>query len=229
MFEPVGDRVASNGRQSSALPTRNLERLLIVPLPAWKRSLDIVVATIGLLLTTPLFAALALLIKLSSPGSVFFVQWREGQGARPFKLYKFRTMRVGADAEKHALRTLNEQDGPAFKLRDDPRVFRLGSFLRRSSLDELPQLWNVLRGDMTIVGPRPLPCDESANCDGWQRQRLALVPGLTCIWQVRGRSAVSFDEWMRMDLEYLRKYSLWFDLKLMLATVPAVLGRRGAY
>jgi lipopolysaccharide/colanic/teichoic acid biosynthesis glycosyltransferase len=228
-LEPVADRVPSDAARLDAVPARNLEALLIVPLPAWKRGLDIVGAVTGLLLTAPLFAMLALLIKLNSRGSIFFVQWRDGQGGRPFKLYKFRTMRVGAEEEKDSMRVLSEQDGPAFKLRNDPRVFGLGSFLRQTSLDELPQLWNVLRGDMTLVGPRPLPCDESAECENWQRRRLAMVPGLTCIWQVRGRSTVSFDEWMRMDLEYLRKCSLRFDLKLILATVPAVLLRRGAY
>ncbi|MGD9644900.1 MAG: sugar transferase [Pirellulales bacterium] len=227
-LEPVGDRLADDA-EPDPVPARNLEALLIVPLPAWKRVLDIVGAVTGLVLAAPLFAVLALLIKLNSPGSVFFVQLRDGQGGRPFRLYKFRTMRVGADEEKHSLRALSEQDGPAFKLRHDPRVFRLGTFLRQSSLDELPQLWNVLKGDMTLVGPRPLPCDESAECQGWQRRRLAVVPGLTCIWQVRGRSAVSFDEWMRMDLEYVQKCSLPYDVKLILATVPAVLRRRGAY
>jgi lipopolysaccharide/colanic/teichoic acid biosynthesis glycosyltransferase len=137
-------------------------------------------------------------------------------------------MVADAEARKAALQTLNEQDGPAFKLQHDPRVTPLGRWLRRTSLDELPQLWNVLRGEMSLVGPRPLPCDESAACDGWHRRRLDVVPGLTCIWQVRGRCQVSFTEWMRMDMQYVHSQSLGQDLKLLLQTIPAVVSRRGA-
>ena len=143
-------------------------------------------------------------------------------------MLKFRTMCVGADAQKAQLQALNEQDGPAFKLTNDPRVTRVGDFLRKTSIDELPQLWNVLRGEMSLVGPRPLPVEESDACEPWHRRRLYVTPGLTCIWQVRGRSTVTFAEWIRMDLEYLRDVTLRNDLKLLAETVFSVLARKGA-
>lgn len=142
-------------------------------------------------------------------------------------MYKFRTMVVDAEARKAELLALSEQDGPAFKLTHDPRVTPLGRLLRKLSLDELPQLWNVLRGDMSLVGPRPLPCHESAGCQGWERRRLEVTPGLTCTWQVRGRSAVSFEDWVRMDVQYIRSRTLWHDLRLIAETVPAVLLGKG--
>ncbi len=150
---------------------------------------------------------IAAAIKFTSPGPVFFRQSRSGRGGRPFFMYKFRSMVVDAEESKSELLTLNEQDGPAFKLTSDPRVTRLGQFLRDTSLDELPQLINVFKGDMSLVGPRPLPCEETAGCLDWQRRRLDVTPGLTCIWQVRGRSRVTFNEWVRMDLQYVRRQS----------------------
>jgi lipopolysaccharide/colanic/teichoic acid biosynthesis glycosyltransferase len=144
-------------------------------------------------------------------------------------MYKLRTMHTGAEARKRELLAANEQDGPAFKMKNDPRVTPLGRFLRRTSIDELPQLWNVLIGDMSLVGPRPLPCDESSACTPWQRNRLDVTPGLTCIWQVKGRSRVSFDDWVRMDMQYLQRAGLLFDLKLLVQTVYVVLLRKGAY
>ena len=206
-----------------------LEALLLRPMPLWKRAIDITGALVGLALLAPLFAVVAVAIKLSSPGPVIFRQRRSGRGGRPFWMYKFRTMVADAEARKKELMARNEQDGPAFKIRNDPRVTRLGRFLRKTSLDELPQLWNVLRGDMSLVGPRPLPCAEADACEGWQRRRLDVTPGITCIWQVRGRSAVSFADWVRMDVQYIRSQSLQQDLKLLLLTVPAVLLRRGAH
>ena len=185
-------------------------------------------ATIGLIFACPIFIVVAALIKLESPGPVFFRQWRTGRGGCPFQMYKFRSMVVDAELRKHNLLGLNEQDGPAFKLADDPRITQLGKFLRGTSLDELPQLWNVLRGEMSLVGPRPLPCEESNSCLDWQRRRLDVTPGLTGIWQVRGRSEVTFNEWVRMDLEYIERRSLWQDAKILFATVPAVIKRRGA-
>ncbi|HWB14661.1 MAG TPA: sugar transferase [Pirellulales bacterium] len=208
-------------------PARRLEDVFVQPLPFWKRLLDVLGASFGLVLCAPVMAVLAVLIKLESPGPVFFRQWRTGQGGRPFVMYKFRSMTADAEQRRAALATLNEQDGPAFKIRFDPRVTRLGRGLRSTSLDELPQLWNVLWGDMSLVGPRPLPCDESDACARWQRRRLDVRPGLTCIWQVRGRSRVSFDEWMRMDLQYVASHSIGQDLKLLAATAWAVLRRTG--
>jgi lipopolysaccharide/colanic/teichoic acid biosynthesis glycosyltransferase len=137
-------------------------------------------------------------------------------------------MTVDAEARKKGLIGRNEQDGPAFKMEDDPRITGVGRVLRRLSLDELPQLWNVLIGDMTLVGPRPLPCDETARCEPWQRQRLDVTPGLTCIWQVNGRSTVDFDRWVRMDMAYIRRRTFLHDCLLLLQTIPAVLSRRGA-
>ena len=175
----------------------------------------------------PLFALVAAAIRLTSPGPVIFRQWRTGRGGVPFRMNKFRTMVVDAEARKVDLMARNEQDGPAFKVRNDPRITPIGRFLRRTSLDELPQLLNVLRGDMSLVGPRPLPCDETRACETWHRQRLDVTPGLTCIWQVRGRSQVSFADWVRMDVQYIRSRSLAQDLKLLLLTMPAVVGGKG--
>jgi lipopolysaccharide/colanic/teichoic acid biosynthesis glycosyltransferase len=205
-----------------------VEACLAHPLPLWKRATDVVGAAVGLLALAPVFAAVAAAIKYTSPGPVIYCQRREGLGGREFMMYKFRTMQVGADAEQARLRALSEQDGPAFKLTHDPRVTAIGKFLRTTSIDELPQLWNVLRGEMSLVGPRPLPCEESRACEPWQRRRLDVTPGITCIWQVRGRSRVTFAEWVRMDLEYIARRSVLTDMNLLLATVPAVLLRRGA-
>lgn len=210
------------------LKTLPLESLLEQRPGKLKRTLDIVVALSVLLISLPLLVVIAILIKLTSQGPVIFKQWRSGLGGRPFEIYKFRTMCVNADAMKAQLRSQSEQDGPAFKMTRDPRVTRIGALLRKTSLDELPQLFNVLKGDMSLVGPRPLPLDEQAQCDQWHRGRLDVMPGLTCIWQVKGRSRVSFEEWMRMDLSYIKRYRTWEDLKLIFATVPAVLLRRGA-
>ena len=142
-------------------------------------------------------------------------------------MVKFRSMVVDAEARKQELMARNEQDGPAFKLKADPRVTPLGRWLRATSIDELPQLWNVFRGDMSLVGPRPLPCNESDACAGWQRRRLEATPGLTCIWQVQGRSRVSFTEWVRMDIRYIASQSFWSDVMLLLRTLPALIFRRG--
>jgi lipopolysaccharide/colanic/teichoic acid biosynthesis glycosyltransferase len=205
-----------------------IESLLARPMPAWKRAMDVSGAAFGLILFSPVLLAVTVAVKLISPGPVLFTQRRAGLGGRPFKIYKFRTMVVNAASRQAELRAFNEQDGPAFKIEHDPRVTPLGRFLRTTSLDELPQLWNVLKGDMSLVGPRPLPCDESAGCEQWQRRRLDVTPGITCIWQVRGRSSVSFPEWCRMDMTYIRGRRLVSDVKILLLTIPAVLLRRGA-
>jgi lipopolysaccharide/colanic/teichoic acid biosynthesis glycosyltransferase len=213
---------------ASERPTRPLAGVFVRPLPWWKRMVDLLGASLGLIVLAPLMALCAMVIKLESRGPVLFRQLRTGRGGKPFVMYKFRSMRVDAEAEKTALLEFNEQDGPAFKIKNDPRLTRFGRWLRSTSVDELPQLWNVVKGEMTLVGPRPLPCDEADGCELWQRRRLDVTPGLTCIWQVRGRSRVSFDEWMRMDLQYIDSHSIGQDLTLLLATVGAVLRRTGA-
>ena len=205
-----------------------METLFAQALPLWKRCLDVFVSGTALVALLPLFAIVAAAIKYTSRGPVFFAQKRSGLAGRQFSMYKFRSMVVDAEALQKALRAQNEQDGPAFKLRNDPRITGIGHFIRKTSIDELPQLLNVLRGEMSLVGPRPLPCHESDACTAWQRRRLDVTPGLTCIWQVYGRSRVTFTEWMRMDLLYVRSRTLLHDLKLLVSTVPAVLFRRGA-
>jgi lipopolysaccharide/colanic/teichoic acid biosynthesis glycosyltransferase len=205
-----------------------LETLFSLPLPPWKRAIDVLGAGAGLVLLAPLFAAVATATKIASPGPVLFKQQRTGRGGQPFTMYKFRSMVVDAEQKQGDLLAFNEQDGPAFKIEADPRVTRFGRFLRSTSIDELPQLWNVLRGEMSLVGPRPLPCRETDGCLGWQRRRLDVTPGLTCIWQVKGRSRVSFSEWCRMDLQYVARRGVRQDLTLLLLTLPAVLLRKGA-
>ena len=159
---------------------------------------------------------------------MLYAQTRCGLNGRRFTLYKFRTMIEGAEEIQQELLHLNEMDGPVFKLKEDPRVTRLGRFLRRFSLDELPQFWNVLRGDMGLVGPRPPIPDEVRRYQRWQRRRLSMKPGLTCLWQISGRNQVDFDRWIRLDLEYIDSWSPWLDMKILLKTVPAVLSGRGA-
>jgi lipopolysaccharide/colanic/teichoic acid biosynthesis glycosyltransferase len=204
-----------------------IESLFAHPTPILKRGMDIVGATLGLIVSAPLVTILAAVIKVTSPGPVFYSQWREGHGGRMFRMYKLRTMYVDAHQHQSTLRAHSVQDGPAFKMRNDPRTTWIGNLLRHSSLDELPQLWNVLVGDMSLVGPRPLPIRESLQCLPWQRQRLMVLPGLTCIWQVKGRNTVTFVEWMRMDLEYVRRRSLLGDVRLLLRTGPSILLMRG--
>jgi exopolysaccharide biosynthesis polyprenyl glycosylphosphotransferase len=195
---------------------------------ALKRSMDLVGATAIILLTAPLLAAIAIAIKLTSPGPVLFAQRRVGRANRDFKIYKFRTMVQGADALKPALAHLNEMDdGPMFKISDDPRITPVGGLLRRASLDELPQLWNVLRGEMSLVGPRPLIPPESDQVIGWHRARLDLTPGLTGPWQVMGRNAIPFQEMVKLDYLYVAEWSLWNDVKLLVRTLPVVVGRNG--
>jgi exopolysaccharide biosynthesis polyprenyl glycosylphosphotransferase len=195
-----------------------------------KRFIDVCGSTLLLTVLAPLFVGVALLIKLDSSGPVFFVQERVGLNGRRFKLFKFRTMVVGADQQQQALERLNEAAGPVFKIKSDPRITRVGRFLRRYSIDELPQLFNVLKGEMSLVGPRPLPVRDVERIDArGHKRRLSVKPGVTCLWQVNGRSNVSFNEWVRMDLEYIDKWSLGLDLKILLKTIPAVLKGSGAY
>jgi lipopolysaccharide/colanic/teichoic acid biosynthesis glycosyltransferase len=196
-----------------------------------KRLIDLVGSGIGLLVLSPLFAVVALLIKIDSPGPVLFSQIRVGQGGRRFKILKFRTMAEDADETKEALQHLNQTGDPRFfKIPDDPRVNRIGAFLRAWSLDELPQLWNVFRGDMSLVGPRPFPESDLRDYLDHHFDRLAVRPGITGLWQVGGRSEVeSFDEVVRLDREYIDTWTLGLDLAILLRTIPAVLGKRGAH
>jgi len=194
-----------------------------------KRVFDLVVAGLGTLVTTPLWLVVAIAIKVTSPGPVLYRQARVGQRGRPFTMLKFRTMVNGADSMLEALRARNEASGPLFKLRDDPRVTRVGRWLRRWSLDELPQLLNVLRGDMSLVGPRPPLPEEVRQYEEWQFDRLEVRPGITGLWQVSGRSDLSFEEYVRLDLFYIENWSLAYDLYIVAKTLPILLSRRGAY
>jgi len=204
------------------------------PADSWpltvKRVIDIVGSAALLAALAPFFAVVALLIKSDSSGSVFFTQERVGYNKRRFKMIKFRTMIVDAERQQELLEHMNEVEGPVFKIKKDPRITRVGAFLRRFSIDELPQLVNVLKGDMSLVGPRPLPVRDVERIDiQWHKRRFSIKPGITCLWQVNGRSNVSFNEWVRMDLDYIDKWSLGLDFLILLKTIPAVLRGPGAY
>jgi exopolysaccharide biosynthesis polyprenyl glycosylphosphotransferase len=196
---------------------------------AAKRALDLALAGLGLVALAPAFTLIALAIRIDSPGPVFFAQERIGLNKRRFRMHKFRTMGVDAESRIKEVEHLNHMQGPTFKLRDDPRVTRIGRFLRRSSIDELPQLWNVLKGDMSLVGPRPLPMrDVEGFEEDRHRRRFSVRPGLTGLWQVSGRNELSFETWMELDLRYIDAWSLGLDLQILLRTFPAVLSGRGA-
>ncbi len=195
----------------------------------FKRAFDLVVGTIIVILLIPILPLVALMIKLDTRGPVFFKQERVGQNGKLFKFYKFRSMVHRAEQGKDGLPATNEQDGPVFKIRSDPRITGVGRFLRRSSLDEIPQMFNVLKGDMSIVGPRPPLPAEVTNYQPWHMSRLAVKPGITCLWQISGRSQIGFNEWMRLDVEYLKTRSFKTDLLIFLKTIPAVIARKGAY
>jgi len=194
-----------------------------------KRVVDLVVSGLGLLVLSPLLAVIAVAIKLDSRGPVLFRQERHGRGGSIFRIVKFRTMRVGAEQERLALASMNEVDGALFKMKEDPRVTRVGRILRRTSLDELPQLWNVLKGEMSLVGPRPFVVHESSQITGWASRRLDITPGITGLWQVLGRTDIPFDEMVKLDYIYVTNWSLFWDLKILFQTIPVVLSRRGAY
>jgi exopolysaccharide biosynthesis polyprenyl glycosylphosphotransferase len=202
---------------------------LRTPLDGWgrvfKRVFDLVGSVLGLLVLSPVFLLISIGIKLTSSGPIFFSQKRVTE-RKTFNCYKFRSMRVGAN-EQH--QELMERHGVMFKLKEDPRVTRFGAYLRRSSLDELPQLWNVLRGEMSLVGPRPPMVEEVEHYSSWQRRRLHIKPGLTGLWQVSGRSDIPFDEWVRLDLTYIENWSIWLDITILLKTVWIVLKGKGAY
>jgi lipopolysaccharide/colanic/teichoic acid biosynthesis glycosyltransferase len=188
--------------------------------------MDLIGATLGLVVLAPLLAALALAVKVDSRGPVFFRQRRIGRSGSEVHMLKFRSMVAGADAMKDALRGKNEADG-LFKIPDDPRITRVGHFLRKTSLDELPQLLNVLNGNMSLVGPRPLVPDEDAMIEGWQRRRLAVKPGMTGLWQIFGSSRIPMNEMVKIDYLYGANWSVWLDFKILLKTVPYVVTRRG--
>ncbi|MBC7782129.1 MAG: sugar transferase [Proteobacteria bacterium] len=197
---------------------------------AVKRALDVLAAASALIALAPVLIVIGLAVRYTSAGPALFRQARVGQTKRPFAMYKFRTMTVDAEKQQASFEAQNEADGAAFKIRNDPRVTPLGRFLRRTSLDELPQLFNVLRGEMSLVGPRPLPLrDVERFREDWQRRRFSVLPGLTCLWQLSGRSNVDFQRWMELDLEYIDNWSLALDMKILLRTVPVVLRREGAY
>jgi exopolysaccharide biosynthesis polyprenyl glycosylphosphotransferase len=193
-----------------------------------KRLFDIVCASLLLALTAPLWIVTAVLVGATSPGPIFFRQTRLGRAGKPFVCFKFRSMTVTAERDKDRMLHLNETTGPVFKVRNDPRLTPVGKWLRRLSVDELPQLFNVLLGDMSLVGPRPPLPEEVEKYQPRQRGRLAVKPGLTCIWQVSGRSHIGFEQWVELDLEYIRRRGFWLDLQLLVRTVPAVLKGRGA-
>jgi exopolysaccharide biosynthesis polyprenyl glycosylphosphotransferase len=195
---------------------------------AVKRAFDMFVAGTVLFLLSPLLVGIAVAIRLDSRGPVFFRQRRVGLNGRQFTMLKFRSMHVDAEARLEALKAHNEMDGPVFKMRNDPRITRVGRFLRKTSLDEFPQFLNVLSGEMSVVGPRPPIPAEVRQYKAWQRRRLSMKPGITCIWQVSGRNDIDFDHWMELDLEYIDHWSLWRDFEICLRTIPAVLTARGA-
>jgi exopolysaccharide biosynthesis polyprenyl glycosylphosphotransferase len=196
---------------------------------AIKRAIDILLSMVAIVILAPLLLAVAILVKASSRGSVFYVQQRVGRGGEPFRMIKFRSMYVDAHDRRDEHTEHNIHEGPIFKIRDDPRVTSVGRVIRRLSIDELPQLFNVLKGDMSLVGPRPPLPEEFLDYTERERQRLLVKPGVTCIWQVSGRSDLDFQTWIDMDLEYIGSWSLRLDLKLLAKTVPAVITGRGAY
>jgi exopolysaccharide biosynthesis polyprenyl glycosylphosphotransferase len=204
------------------------------PVDGWqlvaKRAIDIISSSVLLLVLMPFFTLIALLIRLDSAGPLFYRQERVGLNKRRFIVLKFRTMVMEADKQQETLENLNEAEGPVFKIKRDPRVTRMGAFLRRFSIDELPQLVNVLKGEMSMVGPRPLPIRDVERIDAqWHKRRFSIKPGITCLWQVNGRSNIGFNEWVRLDLDYIDKWSLGLDFLILLKTIPAVFKGSGAY
>jgi exopolysaccharide biosynthesis polyprenyl glycosylphosphotransferase len=196
-----------------------------------KRAIDFVAAAAGLLMLAPVLAAVAIAIKFDSKGPIFFRQKRHGRGGSEFEIVKFRSMIADAEGMRLAMAELNEMEGsgPLFKMANDPRVTKVGGFLRKTSLDELPQLWNVLKGEMSLVGPRPFVVHESEQITGWAGRRLDTTPGITGLWQVLGRNDIPFEEMVKLDYVYVTNWSLWWDIKILLRTIPTVLGRKGAY
>ncbi len=216
-------------RENGSLGYREIYRKKPAGYKIMKRWFDIVVSFTALLLLAPVFAVTALAVFLTDGGPVFFAQYRAGKDMKPFKMYKFRSMCRNAEELFQQMQEQNEQSGHAFKIKNDPRITKVGRFIRKYSIDELPQLLNVLKGDMSIVGPRPILTFQMEECDAYQKQRLLVQPGLTCYWQISGRANVEWDEWVEMDLKYIEDMGLWTDLRLIVKTVPAVFRGDGAY
>jgi exopolysaccharide biosynthesis polyprenyl glycosylphosphotransferase len=222
----------AHATEFSGVPILTLATSMIAVWPATlKRAFDLVVSVTLVLLLAPLLLLIAVLIKLTSPHSpVLFVQTRVGYNRRHFKMFKFRTMVPDAEKRQADLETLNEAQGPVFKIKHDPRITPLGSWLRKTSLDELPQLFNVIKGDMSLVGPRPLPLrDVQRFEEAWLKRRFSVKPGITCLWQINGRSDINFDKWIEQDLAYIDQWSFGLDLKILAKTVPVVLKGTGAH
>ncbi|MHB0912196.1 MAG: sugar transferase [Armatimonadota bacterium] len=220
MVEKMGGRMVKPSAKSTGMHGWNL---------AIKRAIDALACIIVAPFVVPIWAVIAIAIRLDSAGPTVFKQTRIGKGGKPFTLYKFRSMVKDAEKVRADLECLNEATGPIFKIKKDPRVTRVGAFMRRTSLDEIPQILNVLKGDMSLVGPRPpLPCEVEKYTD-YQRGRLAVQPGITCLWQIQGRSSLTFEQWVELDLEYICNQSLWLDMKILLKTIPAVLRGSGAW
>lgn len=194
-----------------------------------KRLMDIVLSALALVVLSPVFLITAIAIWREDHGPVFFVQPRAGKDMKPFMMYKFRSMYVDADAKLKEMMKDNEQTGHAFKIKNDPRITKTGKVIRRFSIDELPQLINIIKGDMSIVGPRPILTFQMEACSGYEQQRLIVRPGLTCYWQIGGRANIKWEEWVELDLDYIEDMSLWTDLKMIVKTIPAVIGSDGAY
>ena len=194
-----------------------------------KRLIDFVCSFLGVLILSPLFVIIAIIIKTTSKGPVFFSQKRVGKDGKEFDMYKFRSMVVNAEELKEKLAAQNEMSGPMFKMKDDPRVTKVGKFIRKTSIDELPQLWNVLKGDMSLVGPRPSLPKEVAQFEDWMHKRLEAKPGLTCYWQVSGRNNIDFEDWMKLDCKYVDERNTWVDIKLIFKTVGVLFGDKNAH
>lgn len=217
-YEQYDSIVYTNGKTMSDLAFKLM-----------KRCFDVLGALGGLVILAPVFLIIALAIRIEDGGHAFYRQDRNGLNGKVFHMYKFRSMCVNAEQMHQSLLEKNELDGPAFKLRNDPRVTKVGRFIRRTSLDELPQFINILKGEMSFVGPRPLPTYETEQCNEYQKQRMLVKPGLTCYWQCSGRNNISFDEWIELDLKYIKEASLWVDFKIMCKTVTSVISGDGAY
>lgn len=194
-----------------------------------KRTIDIIGAGLGLILLSPIIAVVACAVKVTSKGPIFFSQKRVGKNGELFEMYKFRSMVVNAEELKGNLEDQNEMSGPMFKIKDDPRITKVGKFIRKTSIDELPQLWNVLKGDMSLVGPRPSLPKEVEQFDNWMFKRLSVRPGLTCYWQVSGRNNIDFEDWMKLDCRYVDERNLWIDIKLIFKTVFVLFGDKNAH